>query len=136
MLCFNSFLSALNQILRWSWPLRSFVCLKDLLLLWHFYLGDKKLSRDKSHKKYSLYSIFNPITSLVIPENFLFSLVRGRLKQLYLPRKVKLVYLPMIFLMISDWIQNGIKLHIYYLLWNQNRTGNFQGIFCSSLISL
>ena len=75
-----------------------------------------------------LYSILIPITSLVIPENFLFSLVR-KVEQLYLPREIKLLYLP-------AWIQNGIKLHIYYLLWNQNRKGNFQGIFCSPCLDI
>ena len=47
-----------------------------------------------------------------------------------IPKYLRIFFL---FTMISDWIQNGIKLRIYYLLWNQNRTRNFLGNFLFSL---
>ena len=51
------------------------------------------------------------------------------------PSGGKVKYLPMFSLFFDDfWLDsNGIKLHIYYLLWKQNRTGNFQGIFLTSI---
>ena len=90
--------------------------------------------------KKQLYSILNPITSLVLPENFLFSLIRGRTGISVLPRENRKFCSPsggkvnpLIFELDSKW--NKITYLLFIVKSKQNRkfSGNFSYLDLSRL---
>ena len=106
----------------------------------HFEKSANCIFKNTQYDGLLFYSILNPITSLVLPENFLFSLIRGRTGISVLPRENRKFCSPsggkvnpLIFELDSKW--NKITYLLFIVKSKQNRkfSGNFSYLDLSRL---